>query len=630
MPALTDIPLEVFIDHLLPLLPISDLLHLTTTCKFFATLCSDETFWRRKLQDEFNFSNAETARTSGWKFIYLRMANPRVYAWGVKANGRLGLPRFPKTTLEDVPFPLQLQIPGARIVSLVAGGMSFHALDSEGQIYVWGTLNGTLSGLRSDGFSEPSTQASSPLRLQLPTRTRSISCGRLHSSTMDSKNSIWTFLNWGRPFRLSSRRLSSPDSPPIQVECGWTFSSLLTKSGDVFIWWPFAEQINALIQSKMSEMDQEGNKQNAVDGVIPCACWDLEMDPYLLPPLPPLPNLSASDDAASVDTQIIQIAGFEDRLIVLTNHGHVLVFNSLTDETRAPRGSWQYLPNFSQVNRVRAHPTFANGNAESPADTMKITHISAHFRKFFAYSTGSSSVVLMGDIETTRTSDPTIIPALQNKSVISVVVGDYHYGALTAAGELLTWGAYSGGALGLGDSADLTPGTPGGFQTEQHRLRALDMHLGTPPDVQLPTPVRFDHHRKKPKERFCIAAAASGWHMGALVIDLEVCKNCTRTNAFCLLSKKSIPVGRVDLFLFFSHPQPNEDDEDSDVDNEMEVENAPSLDRRGHRHREQPHVLPIGGPQGPHILPFRGFTGRGASAFRIGFAGRGMPRGRGQ
>jgi len=151
-----------------------------------------------------------------------------------------------------------------------------------------------------------------------------------------------------------------------------------------------------------------------------------------------------------------------------------------------------------------------------------ILQVSAHFRKFFAYSTGSSSVVLMGDIQTTPMSDPTIIPGLQNKSVISVVVGDYHYGALTASGKLLTFGAYSGGALGLGDPADLPVGSPGGFQTEQQRLRALDIRIGSPPDVQEPIPVRFDHHRKKPKERFCIGATASGWHMGALVIDLEV------------------------------------------------------------------------------------------------------------
>lgn len=128
----------------------------------------------------------------------------------------------------------------------------------------------------------------------------------------------------------------------------------------------------------------------------------------------------------------------------------------------------------------------------------------------------------MGDTNTTPDSDPNIIPALQNRSVISVVLGDYHNGALTSSGKLLTWGAYSAGALGLGDPASLEPGTPGAFSTEAQRIRALGHHRGVPPAVEVPTEVRFDHGRKEPKERFCFSASASGWHTGALVIDLEV------------------------------------------------------------------------------------------------------------
>lgn len=69
--------------------------------------------------------------------------------------------------------------------------------------------------------------------------------------------------------------------------------------------------------------------------------------------------------------------------------------------------------------------------------------ISAHYETFVAYSTGSSSVVLMGNRESTGESQPTILPELQNKGVISVVLGDYHFGALTATGKLYTWGVYT-------------------------------------------------------------------------------------------------------------------------------------------------------------------------------------------
>lgn len=130
--------------------------------------------------------------------------------------------------------------------------------------------------------------------------------------------------------------------------------------------------------------------------------------------------------------------------------------------------------------------------------------------------------MLKGDKETTSDSIPKIIPALQHNSVISVVLGDYHNGAVTSTGKLLTWGAYSKGALGVGDPVEIPPGVPGGFATENDRLLAQDRRRGTPPDVVTPTEVRFDHGLKKPRNRFCISAAAAGWHMGALVVDLEV------------------------------------------------------------------------------------------------------------
>jgi SCF-associated factor 1 len=128
----------------------------------------------------------------------------------------------------------------------------------------------------------------------------------------------------------------------------------------------------------------------------------------------------------------------------------------------------------------------------------------------------------MGHMNSTVNSEPTIHPALQNKSVISVVLGDYHNGALTSDGKLFTWGNYSRGALGLGDPTKIPAGEAGGFATEQQRAVAIQNGRGIPPPVTVPTEVRFDHGLAKKRDRFCFAATAAGWHMGALVIDLEV------------------------------------------------------------------------------------------------------------
>jgi SCF-associated factor 1 len=83
MVSLSDIPVDVLLDNVLPSVPVTDLLHLGSTNRFFATLVSDDLFWKRKLQEDFNFSGAGTARTSGWKFIYRGLSDPKVFVWGL-------------------------------------------------------------------------------------------------------------------------------------------------------------------------------------------------------------------------------------------------------------------------------------------------------------------------------------------------------------------------------------------------------------------------------------------------------------------------------------------------------------------------------------------------------------------
>ncbi|PPQ78400.1 hypothetical protein CVT25_011623 [Psilocybe cyanescens] len=527
---LSQIPVEVLLDNLLPFVPVSDLLNLACCSKSFSALCNDDTLWKYKLSEDFNFSGQGTARTSGWKSIYRGLFKPRVFVWGEKANGRLGLPNAPRSVVPGIPYPTQVPLPGVRIVNLVAGGMSFHALDSEGNVHIWGTLNGTWGPYAADGqgFSSAGKQAKTPHKLNLPSPVRSISCGRLHSSFLDRTNKIWTCTTWGRPFWLSSPILSDPDYTPKQIECGWAFSSLLTKSGDVFVWWPFTGSMGEAIEQKMRDMDSEGEKRAYAteNNVIPCISWGLDVMPTRLPPIPPLPELPNTGNAKKpTTTELIQIAAFDNHIVGLTNGGHVLKYGSLHDESGVSLGRWEYLPQFSEVDTLKIHPTFSGrsndaAKLEAP-QTMQITHITANFLHFVAYSTGSSSIVLVGDTEAKPDSPPKIIPELQNKSIISVVIGDYHNAALTANGKLMTWGAYSNGALGLGDPLKLEPGTPGAYANSRVRDLAVERRRGEPPAVNTPSEVRFDHNSKTPRDRFCFAATAAGWHTGALVIDLE-------------------------------------------------------------------------------------------------------------
>lgn len=129
----------------------------------------------------------------------------------------------------------------------------------------------------------------------------------------------------------------------------------------------------------------------------------------------------------------------------------------------------------------------------------------------------------MGKVDPdTQELNTMVLPELQNRGVISVVLGDYHYGALLEDGKLLTWGQVNG--CGLGNPFTLPVGAPGGFKTEQDKIRGQQLRVQIPA-IEVPTEVRFDHGLKQRRETFVFGVAAAGWHMGALVIDLgEVCR----------------------------------------------------------------------------------------------------------
>jgi SCF-associated factor 1 len=169
-----------------------------------------------------------------------------------------------------------------------------------------------------------------------------VSCGRLHATTLDDQHHVWTFLSWGRPFRLVTPAFdaTSFDSTPALVESGWNFSAVLTKSGDVYVWWPFSAPLNDVIAAQSAAMDAADLKAYATeDGVIPCSIWELHQEPTRLPPLPQLPELLRG----SVEPmKLVKLAALESRLIGLTNHGHVLSISVESDiSVRSER--WEYV-----------------------------------------------------------------------------------------------------------------------------------------------------------------------------------------------------------------------------------------------------------------------------------------------
>jgi SCF-associated factor 1 len=142
---------------------------------------------------------------------------------------------------------------------------------------------------------------------------------------------------------------TSPETTPVQAESGWSFSSILTQSGDVLVFWPSEGEIGRLSEVENAAMDERGdcNAYGTEDRLIPCVTWSLRADPLRIPRIPQLPELEStgvSQEDKSKTTTLIKIAAFDNHLIGLTNKGHVLKFGDLSSENRFDGTTrWQYV-----------------------------------------------------------------------------------------------------------------------------------------------------------------------------------------------------------------------------------------------------------------------------------------------
>lgn len=160
------------------------------------------------------------------------------------------------------------------------------------------------------------------------------------------------------------------------------FSTILTGSGDVLLYWPHRGNLQHFIDAndRASNKQGDGNEARASeDGTIPCVMSVIQADPYRLPAIPALPNLpdaGLTEEQLDRETKLIKIAAYDNNLVGLTNKGHVLKFGGLGSRKEYLRSRWEYLPNFSEAARLCSHPTFAGQNAVcEPPKTMRITHM---------------------------------------------------------------------------------------------------------------------------------------------------------------------------------------------------------------------------------------------------------------
>jgi len=336
----------------------------------------------------------------------------------------------------------------------------------------------------------------------------------------DPNTALSPFSSLTRDTELPKTSSSNTKSGVKQISAGWHFSSILRHDHRVFIW---SERTPHL--SPPETIIYEDSYQG------------LEVD---MPYTESIINYHMFELSYSFihSDPFSMIAAGDNFLIALTVSGqiykHDIPSSAFTDpsEPLSSTYHWQHLPEYCNLDHLLRQPEYIMHNImppamstsvsnnqytnpeQSPKNTPVISHITAHFKSFIAYSSPSLGVVLMGSNETTSTTAPTIVPSLQNRGIVKCTQGDWHHGAITDSGHLLVWGANNGG-LGLGNLGFANP-----------------TRLSRRENVDEPVKVRFTQENTSLfnwgksgndtsgyKDKYVIDASFGGWHSSAVVMD---------------------------------------------------------------------------------------------------------------
>jgi SCF-associated factor 1 len=521
-------------------------------------------------------------------------------------------------------------------VQIHAGGWSFYALTDTGRILSWGTSSALLDfTVQSGQMLETPTVLDTHMRTA---KMLTVGREHLAALMWNGELFEWT-KTWDRPVRLNVPHLFGlgKDAKSVkvsQVEAGWDFTAVLADVADdgkeagtsksnyrqITFW-----------KTAWTEVWRDKYLRPSVRSTDP-GNWsapEMDLDAILLPSLPgKAVQIAAGDNfiLALTDDYIVyylSVPGLEAPLArqlnsILNRPEDVDTDGNNVPDPDAARSEmtetnkrdierlmnqitsfynrlirqkdmhWQKLDKFcddlhsSGVDKDGVNLWDKKEYSHLVTAETKVTHISAHFKHFAAYAPEAGAGASEGKskgIVITGTSEnpikPIVMPELQGIQVIKVSHGDWHSGALTQDGRVLTWGEKSNGALGSWDAVPHPENTTSALQpnaivfqpfrrmgimrffgpdetnqaSQQHQSGQTDFSVpdsshmvdaekkrymlrALPNRVAKPLPVRFGFPTLgEQPDGSCIEAddqsetkyvfdiAFAGWHSGALTID---------------------------------------------------------------------------------------------------------------
>ena len=477
---LLDLPVDI-LHLIIPYLDAPTFLSFTSTCTALHSpeFLNDSHYWSTLTRTTFRVPNQPAAQTDGvrWQKLYKRLrTQSRIYTWGNNEKGCLGHSYDPTGLLpgirrgnalrrrQHVSWPAEMQgTSGLGVVSDVqCGGWSTTMLTAKGALYTVGAIDGAQ--MNRPPFMQTAKMQPTPLRYppgfaqaheryDASTAVRQFSAGRAHVLGLSDSGRIWSWQNIEQAalhvkfmhHDTKEQGQSSGRGTVHRVVAGWNKSAALIEGAGIVVWDP--------LQRGQDETEIEDAALVLESAIVPNTGFRRSKTSHNGR------STSGGPSALSLDTTIGEVLDFvllESVVLFSTSLGKAfvaqIVWNNDTQRIDEP------------IELCLSEPVGENDAVPvTDSDVPFATSVQGSFRSCAIFT--SSGAVLttdqdrLMDVLLARTTEAPLfkrIPALQNRGVISVAFGDYHYHALHSSGHITSYGnePQACGALGLGGHGD--------------------------------------------------------------------------------------------------------------------------------------------------------------------------------
>ncbi|KAF2162128.1 hypothetical protein M409DRAFT_27510 [Zasmidium cellare ATCC 36951] len=459
---LLDLPVDLLL-LIFPYLDAASFLSLTSTCRALHNpdFVEDAMYWSDLVRHQFRVPNQPVVQNDGrrWKRLYKRMrTQSKIFSWGNDDKGCLGqsfdMPNLPGQRRPVMRRSRHISCPGEMegteqlgiISDMQCGGWSTSLLTSKGALYTCGVLDGLQFNQRRPPYmQQPKRQ---PTALRFPsgmpqpkdrydpvTAIKQFSSGRSHVLALSDTGRIWSWQDIELPgmhvkfvhHSLTEDGRERGTGVVKKVVAGWNKSVALIEGSGIVVWEP--------LQLSPEECDTSDAALVLESTVVPRTRYVESQNRKTAE------GSSEGEDVGEVQSFIV----LEDSILFNTSLGKVFAA----------------LITWTDTAQTVSDPVELSipAGGEANAEASFVTDIQGSFRNFAVFTKAGDVLTseqdrvmpLLTNQHTNRRLF-TRIPALQNKQVISLAFGDYHFHALHSTGEITSYGyePQSCGALGLG------------------------------------------------------------------------------------------------------------------------------------------------------------------------------------